>query len=160
MTCMDQTAGWDVNARMGAFVTVSVDASAPQGGEDRTVRSLVGTVAIIFILIHFILSQWSERIFTSILLVSCTSFKMWMHLKSSSCTSYFFQQSNNLSSMTSFSSNCLSHVQTEPQRSWTCRVIWSGISTPTPRSIARPQETRCPVTTALSCESWTALCSR
>lgn len=44
MTRMDQTAGWAVNARMEAFAIVSVDASVPQGGEDRTVRSLVGVV--------------------------------------------------------------------------------------------------------------------
>lgn len=37
---------------MEALVAVSVDASATQGGEDSTVRSLVRTVTIIIIHIH------------------------------------------------------------------------------------------------------------
>lgn len=44
MTCMGQTAFSAVNARMEEFAAVLVDASVPQGGEDRIVRSPVCVV--------------------------------------------------------------------------------------------------------------------
>lgn len=56
MTPMDQTASWAVNARMEEFVAVLVDAIVPQGGEDRTVKSLVGIVIIIWIFLFSVSS--------------------------------------------------------------------------------------------------------
>lgn len=42
MTCTGQTASWAVNARMGEFASVTLDARVPRGGEDNTVRNQVG----------------------------------------------------------------------------------------------------------------------
>lgn len=50
--------------------------------------------------------------------------------------------------------------QTGLPRLWNWRVMWSGIWTPAPRSLVRPQGTLCPPTTTLSFASWTALYSR
>uniref|UniRef100_A0A3Q0RWE2 Tyrosine kinase with immunoglobulin-like and EGF-like domains 1 n=1 Tax=Amphilophus citrinellus TaxID=61819 RepID=A0A3Q0RWE2_AMPCI len=50
MTCMDQTASLAANARMEESAAVSVDASVLEGGEDSTVRSLVGIFRVGLIL--------------------------------------------------------------------------------------------------------------
>lgn len=46
MACMGQTAGLAADARTEASAAVSVDASVPEGGEDSTVRGLVGILTV------------------------------------------------------------------------------------------------------------------
>jgi len=64
---MDQTVGWAVNARTEVSVTVSVDASVQQVGEDRTVRSLVGVIIYTYILYVYLPCGFSMCSFTSLL---------------------------------------------------------------------------------------------
>lgn len=61
-------------------------------------------------------------------------------------------------SLSSFSP--LTLTQTGLRRSWIWKVIWKEISTQAPRFIVPPLATRCPATTASSCENQTAPFSR
>lgn len=132
-TCMDQTADWAVNARMVEFASVSVDAHVPQGGEDKAVRNQVGFT--FNPLIHY----FQQHLY--IIELWCMRRKTSWACKLGQNLHFFF-------------------FQTGPHRSWNWKEIWSGISIPPRRSSVQPQEIHFLATTALSWESWTALCSR